>query len=103
MDKVIDQLPPQTVYEQYGRTSKLLIHPKDVPHIPFQLFDERRQPTEEGEKDVNLLELNDPPDESNSHTQTCTATEKLCNSEIFTLDSEEEVLMPVDKYDESRS
>ena len=40
VDKVIDQLPPHTVYEQYGRTSKLLIHPKDVPHIPLQLFDE---------------------------------------------------------------
>ena len=41
VDKMIDQLPPQTVYEQYGRTSKLLIHPRDVPHIPFQLFDEQ--------------------------------------------------------------
>ena len=40
-DKVIDQLPPQTVYEQYGRNSKLLIHPKDVPYIPLQLFDGR--------------------------------------------------------------
>ena len=103
VDKVIDQLPPQTVYEQFGRTSKLLIHPKDVPNIPFQLFDERRQPTEEGEKDTNMLELNDPPDKSNSRTQTCTATEKLCNSEIFTLDSEEEVLVLVDKYDESKN
>ena len=85
VDKVIDQLPPQTVYEQYGRVSKLLIHPKDVPHIPFHLFDERRQTTEEGEKDINMLELNDPPDESKSRTQTCTATEKLCNSEVSTV------------------
>ena len=61
VDKVIDQLPPQTVYQQYGRVSKLLIHPKDVPHIPFHLFDERQQATEEGEKDINMLELNDPP------------------------------------------
>ena len=50
VDKVINQLPPQTVYEQYGRTSKLLIHPKDVPHIPLQLFDERRQIKEEGKR-----------------------------------------------------
>ena len=50
-----------------------------------------------------MLEWNDLPDESNSHTQTCTATEKLCNSEIFTLDSEEEVLVLVDKYDESKN
>ena len=100
---MIDQLPPQTVYEQYGRTSKLLIHLRDVPHIPFQLFDEWRQTTEEGEVEINMLELNDPPDESNSRTQMCTATEKLCNSEIFTLDSEEEVLVLVDKYDESKN
>ena len=102
VDKVIDQLPPQTVYEQYGRTSKLLIHPKDVPHIPFHLFDERQQTTEEGEKDINMLELNDPPDESKSRTQTCMATEKLCNSEVFTVGLEEEVLVLVDEYDESK-
>ena len=103
VDKVIDQLPPQIVYEQYGRTSKLLIHPKDVPYIPLQLFEERRQNTEEGKKDINMLEMNDTPDESNSRTQMCTATEKLCDSEVFTLDSEQEVLVPVDKYDESKS
>ena len=103
VDKVIDQLPPQTVYEQYGRVSKLLIHPKDVPHIPFHLLDERRQATEEGEKDINMLELNDPPDESKSRTQTCTATEKLCNSEVSTVGSEEEVLVLVDEYDESKN
>ena len=38
MDKVITQLPPQKVYEEYGRASKLLIHPKDVPEVPLQLF-----------------------------------------------------------------
>ena len=103
VDKVIDQLAPQTVYEQYGRTSKLLKHPKDILYIPLQLFEERRQTTEEGEKDINMLEMNDTPDESNSRTQTCTATEKLCDSEIFTLDSEEEVLVPVDKYDELKN
>ena len=37
-NKVITQLPAQSVYEQYGRTSKLLIHPKDVPDIPLELF-----------------------------------------------------------------
>ena len=42
VDKVINQLPPQAVYEQYGRRSKLLIHPKDVPDIPFQLFKEQQ-------------------------------------------------------------
>ena len=38
VDKVVAQLPPQVVYEQYGRASKLLIHPKDVPDVPFELF-----------------------------------------------------------------
>ena len=103
VDRVINQLPPQTVYEQYGRTSKLLIHPKDVPHIPLQLFEERQQTTEEGEKNINMLAMNDTPDESNSHTQIFTVTEKLCESEVFTLDSEEEVPVPIDMCDESRS
>ena len=101
-DKVIEQLPPQTVYEQYGRTSKLLIHPKDVPHIPLQLFDERRQTTEVGEKDISMLELNDSSDESRSRTQMCATTEK-CNSDIFMVDSDEECLVPVDEYDESKN
>ena len=103
VDKVIDQLLPQTVYEQYGRVSKLLIHPKDVPHIPFHLFDERQQATEEGEKDINMLELNDPPDESKSRTRMCMATEKLCNGKVSTVGSEEEVLVLVDDYDESKN
>ena len=33
MDKVCHQLPPEEVYKQFGRVSKLLIHPKDVPDI----------------------------------------------------------------------
>ena len=41
VDKVVAQLPSQAVYEQYGRASKLLIHPKDVPEVPFELFNEQ--------------------------------------------------------------
>ena len=33
VDKVCHQLPPEKVYKQFGRASKLLIHPKDVPDI----------------------------------------------------------------------
>ena len=102
VDKVIEQLPPHTVYEQYGRTSKLLIHPKDDPNIPLQLFEERRQTMEMGEKDLNMLELNDFSDESRSRTQTCATTDK-CDSEIFVLDSDGECLVPVDEYDESKN
>ena len=41
VDKTCEQLPPQRVYEQYGRASKLLIHPKDVPYIPLGSIQER--------------------------------------------------------------
>ena len=60
VDKVINQLPPQAVYEQYGRRSKLLIHPKDVPEIPLQLFGQHQK--EPG----NIDEC----DESQSRTET---------------------------------
>ena len=43
VDKVINQLPPQAVYEQYGRRSKLLIHPKDIPEVPLQLFGQQQK------------------------------------------------------------
>ena len=39
-EKVCHQLPLQAMYKQYRRTSKLLIHPKDVPKVPFNLFKE---------------------------------------------------------------
>ena len=47
--------------------------------------------------------MDDTPDKSNSHTQMFTATEKLCESEVFMLDSEEEVPVPFDMCDESGS
>ena len=92
-NKVIAQLPPQTVYEQYGRTSKLLIHPKDVPEIPLELFngrpgtgntsEESKSREESGVKvneqlDVNqdamtltdsILTINDTLDESRNREQ----------------------------------
>ena len=49
-----------------------------------------------------MLELNDSSDESRSRTQMCATTEK-CDSEIFVLDSDEECLVPVDEYDESKN
>ena len=33
VDKVCQQLPPEEVYKQFGRASKLLLHPKDVPDV----------------------------------------------------------------------
>ena len=55
-----------------------------------------------GEKDINMLELNDSLDESRSRTQTCATTER-CNDEILMVDSDEERLVPVDDYDESKN
>ena len=52
VDKVISQLPPQSVYEQYGRSSKLLIHPKDVPEIPLELFSGHQGHEETGKFDT---------------------------------------------------
>ena len=103
MDKVINQLPPQAVYEQYGRTSKLLIHPKDVPQVPLQLFNEQRQAKEKGEKETSILVMDDTPDESRSHTKMLTITDEWCESEVFTLDSVEEAPAPVHMCDKSRS
>ena len=45
VEKMVAQLPPQVVYEQYGRASKLLIHPKDVPQIPLELFNGQPEDT----------------------------------------------------------
>ena len=72
-EKVCHQLPSQEVYEQYGRTSKLLIHPRDIPHIPLEVFREQRQ-----------------IEKSEDH-----------NIELSLIDSQKELL--VDNHDESRS
>ena len=68
VDKAISQLPPQAVYEQYGRASKLLIHPKDVPEIPLQLFNGQRQ--EETHEDIADNVLVDVRDKSQSREET---------------------------------
>ena len=60
VDKVIHQLPPQAVYEQYGRRSKLLIHPKDVPEVSLQIF----------KLSQNKLEKVDECDESQNRAGT---------------------------------
>ena len=72
-EKVCHQLPSQEVYEQYGRTSKLLIHPRDIPHIPLEVFREQEQ-----------------IEKSEDH-----------NIELSLIDSQKELL--VDNHDESRS
>ena len=53
-EKMCHQLPSQEVYEQYGRTSKLLIHPRDIPHIPLEVFREQRQIEKSGDHNIEL-------------------------------------------------
>ena len=50
---------PQEVYEQYGRTSKLLIHPKDVPYIPLEVFKEQRQIEKSEDHEAEISSIDD--------------------------------------------
>ena len=71
VDKVISQLPPQSVYEQYGRSSKLLIHPRDVPEIPLELFTGQRHHEELEKLETGIPMMVDTFEESKSQKGTC--------------------------------
>ena len=58
-EKVCHQLPPQEVYEQYGRTSKLLLHPKDVPHVPLEVFKDQRQVKKSEDHEAEISSIDD--------------------------------------------
>ena len=58
-EKVCHQLPPQEVCEQYGRTSKLLLHPKDVPHVPLEVFKEQRQVKKSEDHEAEISSIDD--------------------------------------------
>ena len=73
VDKVINQLPPQAIYEQYGRRSKLLIHPKDVPEVPLQLFGQHQK--EPGDIDEC--------DESQSREETDVMVREISHNDGF--------------------
>ena len=77
-------IPPQEVYEQYGRTSKLLLHPKDVPHVPLEVFKEQRQvkKSEDHEAEISSIDnmkeiLVDNHDELRSRVGSETPMEDL--------------------------
>ena len=61
VDKVCQQLPPEEVYKQFGRASKLLLHPTDVPYI--MLMEKENTVNREGkqqsrrEDNITLCEL----------------------------------------------
>ena len=111
--KVCHQLPPREVYEQYGRTSKLLIHPKDVPHIPLEVFKEEQEVEKTKNNDTELSSVDsikeplvDNHDDSGSRTKSETTmddvTRHQCVSEVCVLElySEDD---DTDTSDDSRN
>ena len=94
VDKVINQLPLQTVYEQYGRGSKLLIHPKDVPDIPLQLFN--------GHQDKQSGNSDDC-DELQNRGETEDVVQELCQEDRGVMRMMHSQPMTVDTVDELRS
>ena len=95
--KVCHQLPPREVYEQYGRTSKPLIHPKDVPHIPLEVFKEEQEVEKTKNNDTELSSvysikepLVDDHDDSGSRAESETTMEDVtrhqCDSEVCVLE-----------------
>ena len=95
--KVCHQLPPREVYEQYGRTSKLLIHPKDVPHIPLEVFKEEQEVEKTKNNDTELSSVDslkeplvDDHDDSGSRAESETTmddvTRHQCDSEVCILE-----------------
>ena len=107
--KVCHQLPPREVYEQYGRTSKLLIHPKDVPHIPLGVFKEEQEveKTKNNDTEVSSVDsLKEPLVDSGSRAESETTmddvTRHQCDSEVCVLElySEDD---DTDTSDDSRN
>ena len=52
IDKLVAQLPPAEAFNSFGRATKLLIHPKDVPEVEFT-----RETSETSEVSVQIDEL----------------------------------------------
>ena len=111
--KVCHQLPPREVYQQYGRTSKLLIHPKDVPHIPLEVFKEEQEVEKTKNNDTELSSVDslkeplvDDHDDSGSRAESETTmddvTRHQCDSEVCVLElySEDD---DTDTSDDSRN
>ena len=111
--KVCHQLPPREVYEQYGRTSKLLIHPKDVPHIPLEVFKEEQEVEKTKNNDTELSSVDslkeplvDDHDDSGSRAESETTMDDItrhqCDSEVCVLElySEDD---DTDTSDDSRN
>ena len=79
VDKVCQQLPPEEVYKQFGRVSKLLLHPRDVPDIKLLKREEtiNCELENEGDKSTTLCELSEEMD-------TYEKPEKLINKVVET-------------------
>ena len=101
------------MYEQYGRTSKLLIHPKDIPHIPLEVFKEEQEveKTKNNDRELSSVDslkepLVDDHDDSGSRAESETTMEDVtrhqCDSEVCVLElySEDD---DTDTSDDSRN
>ena len=82
IDKVVAQLPPAEAFNSFGRATKLLIHPKDVPEVKFT-----RETSETSEVSVQIHEL------------TCeqTRTPAMTRDEAMELETSE-ILQVLGKY-----
>ena len=92
VDKVCHHLPPEEVYKQFGRASKLLIHPKYVPDIdlliPSKAINGREDITEVNEEvkcKEDVCDRQNPSNKSEKLIITATRHEGECapNSEQF--------------------
>ena len=93
------------MYEQYGRASKLLIHPRDVPQIPMEVFNEDRQVEESENIDAEVSKMVDISDESRTREEllkTGIVRAEQC-VEILTIECTEVTTMGLDYCDKSRS
>ena len=94
VDKVLNQLPPQTVYEQYGRSSKLLIHQRDVPEVSLQLFNGQHQ------KELGKI---DNCDKSQNRKETDETVREISQKDGGVMKLMSSLPMTSDTIDESRS
>ena len=62
--KVTNMIPDQDEYDKFGRSTKLLIHPKDIPDLQF---DRKSRNSREisSDTEISMIEANNTPGEVN--------------------------------------
>ena len=62
MEKVVQQVPNEEAYKAFGRATKLLIHPNNVPDLKVKLppiVETEAEDDSDGENDVDLEQNED--------------------------------------------